>query len=139
MVHYEETNVSIEGHERELAGAVVINDASYLVSKCTEAENVGNGMVGNVVNDVEVRVAIGEVVLFIVVEGVEEAGHHGVRDRGRDTNARLFWSGTSKPFMGLLHVAFGCSWAWWEIFGDGLLGEMGSTVEESTSDCGKKG
>ncbi len=35
-------NVSIKGRERELAGAVVINDTGYLVGKCAKAENVGN-------------------------------------------------------------------------------------------------
>ena len=85
------------------------------------------------------RVAFGEIVVFVVVEGVDEAGHHGVRDRGRDTNARLFRGGTLKAFRWLFHVAFACNWAWWEIFGDNLLGEMGSTVEEFLSDCGKQG
>ncbi len=139
MVHYKVKNVSIDGHEQELAGAVFINDASYLVGKCTEAEIVGNGMVVNVMDDVELRVAVGEVVLFVVVKSFEEAGNYGVRDRGRDTNARPFWCGTSNPFTWLSHVAFGCSWAWWEIFGDSLLGEMGSTTEESLSDRGKQG
>jgi hypothetical protein len=95
-------------------------------------------MVINVVNDVELRVADKEVVIFIVVKGVEETGHHGVRDRGRDTNARLFWSGTLKPFTFVL-CGLGCSWARWEIFGDGLIGEMGSTADESWLDCGKQG
>ncbi len=63
-------------------------------------------MVFDVVDDVEVWVAIGKVVVFIMAEGVEEAGPHGVRERGRDTNGRLFRSGTSKPFTESLHVAF---------------------------------
>ncbi len=96
-------------------------------------------MVVDVVDDVEMRVGFGEVVVFIVVEGVEEAGYHRVRDRGWDTNARLFRGGILRAFMWLLHVAFGRSWAWWEIFGDGLLGEMGSTAEESLLDRGKQG
>jgi hypothetical protein len=96
-------------------------------------------MVVNVANDVEMWVAFGEVVVFVVVEGVEEAGHKGVRDRGRYTNARPFWSGILKTFTWLFHVAFGRSLAWWEIFGDGLLGEIGSTPEESLLDRGKQG
>jgi len=139
MVPNKKTNISIEGHEQELAGAVVINDAGCLVGKRAIAENVGNGMVVNVINDVEMRVAVGEVVIFVMVKGFVKAGHHRASDRGRDTNARLFWSGTAKPFTWLFHLAFGRSWAWWEIFGDGLLGEMGSTVEESLLDCGKQG
>jgi hypothetical protein len=109
MVHYKKTNVSIEGHEWEFAGAVVIKDASYLVGKRTEAENVGSGMVVDIVNDVEMRVAIGKVIVFIVVKGVEEAGYQGVRDRGRDTNTRPFRSCTLKSFMWSFHVAFGRS------------------------------
>jgi hypothetical protein len=139
MVHYGKANVSIKGHERELAGVVVINNAGFLVRKRAKAENIGNGMVVDVVDDVEIRFVIREVVLFVVVEGFEEAGHHGVRDRGRDTNARPFRSGTLKPFTWLFHVAFGRSWAWWEKFGDGLLGEMGRTAEESLSYHGKQG
>jgi hypothetical protein len=139
MVHYKKTNISIKGHEQELASVDVINNTGYLVGKHAEAENDGNGMVVDIVDDVEVRVAVSKVIVFVMVEGVGEARHHGVRDRGWDTNARLFWSGTSKPFTGLLHVAFGCSWARWEIFGDSLLGEMGSTAEESLSDRGKQG
>ncbi len=50
MAHYEKTKVLIKGHEQELAGAVIINDTGYLVGKRTEAENVGNGMVVNVIN-----------------------------------------------------------------------------------------
>jgi hypothetical protein len=95
-------------------------------------------MVVNVIDDVEMRLAAREHIVFLVVEGVEEAGHHRVRDRGWGTNARPFWSGTSKPFMWLFHVAFGCSWTWWETFGDGLLGEMGSIAEESLLDCSKQ-
>jgi hypothetical protein len=107
MVHYKKTNVSIERHEWGLAGAVIINNAGYLVSERSIAENIGNGMVIDVIDDVEMRVANGEVVVIVVVKGFEEAGHHGVRDRGRDTDARPFWSGTSKPFTWLFHVAFG--------------------------------
>jgi hypothetical protein len=139
MVHNEKTNVSIKGHERELACAVIINDAGYLVGKRSETENVGNRMVINIVDNVEMGVAIGEVIVFVVVEGFKEARHHGVRDRGRDTNARPFWSGTLKPFTWSFHVAFGRSWAWWKIFGEGLLGEMGSTAEETLLDRGKQG
>ncbi len=54
----QKTNISIEGHEREVAGAVIINDAGYLVGERAKAENVGNGMVVDVVNDVEMGVAI---------------------------------------------------------------------------------
>ncbi len=96
-------------------------------------------MVVNLIDGVEMSVAIGEVIVFVMVVGFEEAGHHGVRDRGQDTNARPFQSGTSKHFTWSFHVAFGCSWAWWEIFGDGLLGEMGRTAQKSSLDCGKQG
>jgi hypothetical protein len=107
MVHYKKTKVSIERHEQELASAVVINNAGYLVGKRAKADNVGNEMVVDVVDDVEMRVAVREVVIFVVVKVVEEAEHYGVIDRGRDTNARPFWSGTSKPFTWLFYVAFG--------------------------------
>jgi hypothetical protein len=67
LQRYEKTNVSVEGHEWELAGAVIINNAGYLFGKCAKAESVDNGMVLNVIDDVEMWVAFGEVVVFIVV------------------------------------------------------------------------
>jgi hypothetical protein len=77
MVHYKETNVADGQHEGELAGAVRVDDAGDFVCKSSKAEDVGNGMVVNVVNEIEARADVGDVV---ILDGFDEARHDGVRD-----------------------------------------------------------
>ena len=74
MVHDEKANVAVERCVRELAGTVVVNDPCYFVGKRAEAENVGNGVVVDVIDDVESWVCVGDVIL-VVSRGLVEAGH----------------------------------------------------------------
>jgi hypothetical protein len=52
MVYYKKTSIAVERHERELAGAVVVDNAGDFVGKSPEAEDVDNGMVVNVVDEI---------------------------------------------------------------------------------------
>ncbi len=103
MVHYKETNVAIKEHEGNLAGAVVVDDAGVFVGKSPEAEDVGNGIVIDVVDEIEAGVDIGDV---IVLNGFNKAGHDRVRDKARGTNVGSFRGGALNAFPGLFHVAF---------------------------------
>ena len=107
MVHDEKTYIAVEGHIWEFACAVVVDDPGDFVCKSAKAEHVGNGLVIVVVNDVMVLWGrIGIIVIGVGIVGFDKAGHDGVRDGGRDTDAGLFRSGRANSLARSFHVAF---------------------------------
>jgi hypothetical protein len=103
MVHYKETKVAVKQHEGELAGAVVVNDADDFVGKSPKAEDVGNRMVVDVIDEIEAGVDIREV---IVLDEFDKAGHGGVSNKDRGTDAGSFRGGASNAFPGVFNPAF---------------------------------
>jgi hypothetical protein len=103
MVHYKKTNVAIKRYEAELAGTVVVDNTGDFFGYSHKAEDVGDGIVVDDVNEIEVRVDIGDIV---VLDGFNKARHDGVRDKDRGTDAGSFRGGASNAFLGLFHVAF---------------------------------
>jgi hypothetical protein len=103
MVLYKKTNIAVKRHEGELADAVVVDNAGDFVGKCPEAEDVGNGTVVDVVDEIVVGVDVGDV---IILDGFNEVGHDGDRDGDGDTDARSFRGDALNAFPGLFHVAF---------------------------------
>jgi hypothetical protein len=91
MVHYKEIDIVIELHEGKFAGAVVVNDSSDFVGKCPKAEDVGNQMVVNDVNEMKTGFCVGAVIRFDVRD---KAGHDWVWDYSRDMDAQNSWSCT---------------------------------------------
>ena len=83
MVHYEKTNVAIEGHVEEFAGAVVVDDTRDFVCKCAEAEHIGVGLVIVVVDDVVMLGHMGNVVVGVEIVGFNKAGMLGSRTEAR--------------------------------------------------------
>ncbi len=73
--------------------------------KSPKAENVGDGMVVDVVHEVEVR-GISGVIVVIIITVLFEVGHDGVWDGNRDTKSGSFWSGATNALLGLFHVPF---------------------------------
>jgi hypothetical protein len=102
MVHYKKTNVAIKRHEGEFAASVIVDNAGDFVSKCPKAEDVDNGMIINVVNEIEEGVNNRDV---IVLDGFDDAGHDGVRDGDEGTDGRSFQGSASNAFPGLFHLA----------------------------------
>jgi hypothetical protein len=94
-------------------------------------------MVINVIDEVEKWVDVG-VLIIIVRVGHVKAGHYGVRDGSRDTNAGLFWTRAATALSGLFHMAFQSSRAWRKVFGYGFLCEMWCTTEEASADSCKQ-
>ncbi len=107
MVHDKKTYIAVEGHVGEFACAVVVDDTGDFVCECAKAEHIGNGLIIVVVNDVMVLLGrMGNIVIGVGIMGFDKAGHAGVRDGGRDTDARLFWSGRTNSLARTFHVAF---------------------------------
>ncbi len=102
MVYYKK-NIAIKRHEWELAGTVVVDNTGDFVDKCPNAEDVGNEMAVNVVDEIEVGVNAKDV---LILDGFNKAGHDEVRDRDGGTNAKSFWGGALSVFLGSFHVAF---------------------------------
>ena len=48
VVHHEETDVTTEGHEREVPCAIILHDAGIFVGKGTETKHIGDGLVVDV-------------------------------------------------------------------------------------------
>jgi hypothetical protein len=42
VIHYKEANISIEQHEGEISGAIIVDNTGGLVGKQAKAEYVGN-------------------------------------------------------------------------------------------------
>ncbi len=67
------------------------------VGKSSKAEDVGNGMVVDVVDEIEVGVGVGDIV---VLDGLNKARHDGVSNKDRGTNAGSFRGGAANAFPG---------------------------------------
>ncbi len=71
MIHHEKTDITIKGPVREVAGAVVVHDARDFVGKCAKAEDVGDGVVIDIVDKVVAWIdGVGIVVVIVDVECV---------------------------------------------------------------------
>ena len=99
----QKTYTSVKGHEGEVSREVVVNDAGDFVGKSPKAEDVGNGMVVDVVDEIEAGVNILDV---IVLNWFDGAGHDGVSNKDRCIDAGSFRGGAENTFPGLFHVAF---------------------------------
>jgi hypothetical protein len=75
MVHYKETDVAIKQHEGKFAGAVIVIDSYGFVGKRPKAEDVGNQMVVDIVNEMKTGFCVGDVV---GLDGRGKAGHDQV-------------------------------------------------------------
>ena len=62
VVHDEETYISIQGHERELTCAFVVDNSSDLVCKCSKAEDICNWCVFDGVE----AVVVGQFITVVV-------------------------------------------------------------------------
>ena len=62
MVHDKETYFPIQGHEQELACAIVVDNSSDLVCKCSKAEDICNWCTFDGVEAVVVRGVIAVIV-----------------------------------------------------------------------------
>ena len=122
MVHDEETHVAVERCVREFTGAVVVNDARNLVGEGAKAEDVGDGVVIYIVDEIVVLDGAGGVVVVLVGGGIVgrlvEPGHQNVRDGSRDVDARSLRSSASNALSRPFHMALCGGHAWWEILCD---------------------
>ncbi len=64
MIHHKKTYVAIKQHEGEVACAVVVDDTGVFVGKGTKAENVGNGLIIDIINEGGPGLVV---VVFVVV------------------------------------------------------------------------
>ena len=58
MIHYEKTDISIERRIGKLAGAIIVDDTRDFVSERAKTKDVGNGVVVDIVDKVEVWIGI---------------------------------------------------------------------------------
>ena len=77
MVHYKKTNVAVEGHVGEFAGAIVVDNTGDFVCKHAKAQHVGNGLVVEDVDDVVMLSCVGNVVGGIGIVGFVRPGMLG--------------------------------------------------------------
>jgi hypothetical protein len=135
VIHHKQTDVSIEGHERKFASAVVINNSGGFVCKCTKTKYICYGMVVDVVNEVREGSVMG--VVFVFIFNVE-IGHGCVRYNVGGGKAGDVWCGAMQTFAEGIHMAFGSRGAWREILAHSFSGEMWRPAEESSADGGKQ-
>jgi hypothetical protein len=136
MIHYKETDVAIKWHEGELTSAVVVYNAGNLTGKCSKAEDLGDQVVINVIDDVVGWVDVRDDIV-IILGGFYKTWHDGIRDWDGEADMSRLWCSATDAFVGSLHVTFWCSRTRWEVFRDGFLREMWSTTEESLANSCK--
>ncbi len=107
MVHHEKTCVAVKQHEGKVACAVVVDDTGVFVGEGAKAEQVGDGLIVDIINEGET----GLVAVILVAVIRNKARHDRLMDAwgtGWAWKEGMGWFGCRalQAFAWPFHVAF---------------------------------
>jgi hypothetical protein len=113
MVENEETNAAVEGHEGEQPSEVVVDDTTVFVCKRPKTEDICNGFIAIICDDIGARLHA----MRRVGVGRDDVGREKRQDWGRYLwdgcrqnycSIFLFWLCASDSVAWAFHVTLGC-------------------------------